>query len=106
MNLEQFAKPIPNTTLKTVWKQISDNPLPNVFAFRFPDCIFSGVLEKILSNKGVVDRWISEYRESGNGDIEACTFELKGRLVILIKESAMLADCLEHELQYVKDRKS
>jgi hypothetical protein len=106
LNLAGRAKPVSDRLLLKVWKRVSDKPLPDVYAFTFEDADFYLVLGSLRKNKGVVDTRKKEYGvDFDDNFVDACTFEFKGHLIIFVKESAPLAECLEHELQHVKNWK-
>ena len=98
----KLVKVIPKKALKTVWKKVSDKPLPDVSAFRLKDEKFLETVNLIRKNKGVTDTRVKEYgRDFDDRFIEACTFEFEGHLIIFVKESASLVESLEHELEHV-----
>jgi hypothetical protein len=95
------AKSVSDKTLLNVWEQISDKPLPDIYAYVLEDKAFLSTVESLQKHKGVVDTRVKEYgADFDNRLIEACTFEFKGHLIILVKKSANLADSLEHELRH------
>jgi hypothetical protein len=98
----QSAKSVPKKLLRSVWKRISEKPLPDVYAFTLEEKEFLSNLELLQRNKGIIDTRVSEYGvKVPNLFIEACTFEFKGRLVIFVKQGVPLVDALEHELRHV-----
>ena len=103
MNPEiKSVKTVSNKTLKSVWKKISDSPLPDVLAYTMTDKAFRSNLKLLQKSDGVIDTRVKEYGvDFNNKFIEACTFEFEGHLVIFVKESVPLVDALEHELRHV-----
>jgi hypothetical protein len=98
----QSAKSVSKKLLRSVWERISDKPFPDVYAFTLEDNEFLSTLALLQKQNGVIDSRVEEYgTDFPNDFIEACTFELKGYLVILVKESVPLVDALEHELRHV-----
>ena len=96
------AKSVPKELLRSVWKRISDKPLPDVYAFTLEEKEFLSNLELLQKSKWIIDTRVSEYGlKVPNEFIEACTFEFKGRLVIFVKQTVPLVDALEHELRHV-----
>jgi hypothetical protein len=100
------AKAVSTRLVRSVWKKISDKPLPDVYAYTLEDEFFFSILKQVQSNKGVIDTRIKEYGvKVDNLFIEAFTFEFKGHLIIFVKKSANLASSLEHELRHVDNWK-
>ena len=96
------AKSIPLKILRTVWKTISDKPLPEVYVFTLDYNDFYFLLERLHKTPGVKDSRIVEYGiDFDDKFIEACSFKVEDYFVILIKRSAPLRDCLQHELAHV-----
>jgi len=96
------AKNVSSRLLRSVWKGISDKPFPDVYAFTLEDRDFLSTLDLLQKQKRVIDTRVKEYGvDFDNKFIEACTFEFKGHLVILVKETVSLVDVLEHELRHV-----
>ncbi len=96
------AKAVSTKRLRSVWKRISDKPLPDVYAFTLEEKEFLSNLELLQKNKGIIDTRVSEYGlKVPNQFIEACTFEFKGHLIIFVKQTVPLVDALEHELRHV-----
>lgn len=74
----QSAKIISNKLLGSVWKRISDKPLPDVYAYTLADNVFRSTLESLQKHDGVTDTRVKEYGVNfDNTFIEACTFEYK-----------------------------
>jgi hypothetical protein len=89
--------------LNTVWKKISDKPLPEVYAFTFNDRDFLRMSNLLQTTPGMTNLRIEEYRAGfDNNTVKAYTFKFKEKIIILIKQDAHLTDCLEHELRHVK----
>ena len=103
MNPEiRSVKSVSNKLLRSVWKRISDKPFPDVYAFTLEDREFLSTLDLLQKQKRVIDTRVKEYgTDFSNEFIEACTFEFKGHLIVLVKESVPLVDALEHELRHV-----
>jgi hypothetical protein len=103
MNIDfKSAKAIPDRTVLRVWRKLSDNPLPDVYAYTLEDEFFFSFLKLVQSKKGVIDTRVKEYGvKVDNLFIEAFTFEFKGHKVIFVKKSADIASSLEHELRHV-----
>ena len=96
------AKSVPNKLLRTIWKRISNSPLPDVYAYTLGEKEFLSNLELLQQNKRIIDTRVSEYGLSvPNGLIEALTFEFKGHLIIFVKQKVPLVGALEHELKHV-----
>ena len=96
------AKAVSTKRLRSVWKRISNKPLPDVYAFTLEEKEFLSNLELLQKNKGIIDTRVSEYGlKVPNQFIEACTFEFKGHLIIFVKKTVPLVDALEHELRHV-----
>jgi hypothetical protein len=96
------AKAVSTKRLRSVWKRISDKPFPDVYAFTFDENDFFHMLNLLQKNPGVTDTRLKEYGISfGNKHIEACTFQFKEQMIILVKQTAPLIDCLEHELRHI-----
>lgn len=101
------AKIISSKMLRSVWKRISDKPLPDIYAYTLKDQVFLSTIKKLQRLDDVVDTRVKEYGlDFDNRFIEACTFEFKGHLIVFVKESVPLVDALEHELKHVKNWKS
>lgn len=103
MNPEiKSVKNVSNKILRSVWKRISDKPLPDVLAYTLNDKTFISNLKLLQKNGGVIDTKVKEYGVDFNNEfIEACTFEFEGHLIVFVRESVPLADALEHELRHV-----
>jgi hypothetical protein len=98
----QSAKSIPTKLLSSVWKRISDKPFPDVYAFTLKDNEFLSMLDLFQKQTGVIDTRVNEYGvDFPDKFIEACSFEFKGHMVILVKQTVPLVDALEHELRHV-----
>jgi hypothetical protein len=106
LNLADMAKPVSEKLLLTFWRRVSDKSLPDVYAFTFEDANF--YFGRGLSAKKQ-RRYRHPTKEYGvdfdDGFVDACTFEFKGHLIVFVKESAPLEECLEHEFRHVKDWK-
>jgi uncharacterized protein YjaZ len=103
MNSEiKSVKTVSNNILRSVWKRISDKPLPDVLAYTLKDDAFISNLKLLQKNGSVIDTRVEEYGVDFNNEvIEACTFEFEGHLVVFVRESVPLVDALEHELRHV-----
>jgi hypothetical protein len=103
MNPEtKSVKTISNKTLNSVWKKISNKPLPDVLAYTLTDKAFVSNLKLLQKNGSVIDTRVKEYGVNFNNKfIEACTFEFEGHLIVFVRESVPLVDALEHELRHV-----
>ena len=103
MNPEiKSVKTISNKILRSVWKGISDKPLPDVLAYTLTDKAFISNLKLLQKNRGVIDTRVKEYGMDFNNEfIEAFTFEFEGHLIVFVRESVPLVDALEHELRHV-----
>jgi hypothetical protein len=100
------VKVVSKRKLISVWKKVTDGPLPDVTAYILKDEEFLKAVNLINKNKGVRDTRIKEYGvDFDNKIIEACTFEFEGHLIIFIKESGSLQEALEHELRHVSNWK-
>jgi hypothetical protein len=96
------ARAVSTRTLKSVWKKLSDKPLPEAYAFTLNSRDFLFILEQIQKTPGVKDTRIKEYGvDFDNSFIEACSFEFEDHWLILVKQSASLRDSLEHELKHI-----
>jgi len=96
------AKSVPKRLLRSVWKSISDKPLPDVYAFTLEEKEFLSNLELVQKNKRIIDTRVLEYGvRVPNQFIEALTFEFKGHLIIFVKQTVPLVKALEHELRHV-----
>jgi len=96
------AKGVPKRLLRSVWKKISDKPLPDVYAFTLEEKEFLSNLNLVQKNKRIIDTRVSEYGlRVPNRFIEALTFEFEGHLIIFVKQTTPLVDALEHELRHV-----
>ncbi len=96
------AKNVSRKHLLSIWKKISDKPLPDVYAFTLDDNDFFFLLERVQKNPGVKDTRAKEYGvDFDNRLIEAFSFKAKGHFLILIKQSASLSASLEHELRHI-----
>jgi len=99
------AKPVSIRTVRSVWKKISEKPLPDVYAFTVNDNDFFFLLERVQKNPSVKDTRIKEYGlDFDNKFIEAFSFKAKGHFLILIKQSAPFASSLEHELRHLSSK--
>ena len=95
-------KSIPEKTLATIWKTISDKPLPEAHAFTLNNKDFDYMLNIVQKNPGVKDSRVREYGiDFDNSLIEAFSFKAENYFVILVKQSAPLQECLEHELRHI-----
>ena len=100
------VKTISNKILGSVWKRISDKPLPDVLAYTLTDKAFISNIKLLQKNGAVIDTRFKEYgRDFNNEFIEACTFEFEGHLIVFVRESVPLIDALEHELMHVANWK-
>ena len=100
------VKVVSKRKLISVWKKVTDEPLPDVTAYILKDEEFLKAINLIKKNKGVRDTRVKEYGiDFGDKIIEACTFEFEGHLIVFIKESAALQESLEHELKHVSNWK-
>jgi hypothetical protein len=96
------AKSVSNKRLTSIWKNISDKPLPEMHAFTLDDKDFFFLLDMIQKTPSVQDTRIKEYGiDFDNKYVEACSFKIKDHFVILVKQSAPLAASLEHELKHI-----
>lgn len=96
------AKVVSNKVLKSVWKLISDMPLPDIYAYTLTDRAFISTMTSLQETTGVIDNRVEEYGVNfDNKLIEALSFEFKGHMIILVKESVPLVSALEHELRHV-----
>ena len=96
------ARSVPKKLLRSVWKRISDKPLPDVYAFTLEEKEFLSNLELVQKNKRMIDTRVAEYGlKVPNQFIEALTFEFEGHLIIFVKQTTPLVDALEHELRHV-----
>jgi uncharacterized protein YjaZ len=107
MNPEiKSVKPVSNQILRSVWKRISDKPLPDVLVYTLTDKTFITNLELLQKNGSVIDTRVKEYGVDFNNKlIEACTFEFEGHLIVFVRESVPLVNALEHELKHVAEWK-
>jgi hypothetical protein len=96
------AKSVSEKLLRSVWKRISDKPLPDVFVYTLEESEFLSALELLQKQNQVIDTRVKEYGvKVDNKFIEACTFKFKGHFVIFVKQAAPLVDALEHELKHI-----
>ena len=85
------AKAVSTKRLRSVWKRISDKPFPEVYAFTFDENDFRYMLNLLQKNPRVTHTRVKEYGVGfGNKYIEACTFQFKGQMIILVKQTAPL----------------
>jgi hypothetical protein len=103
MNPEiKSVRTVSNKVLRSVWKSISDKPLPDVSAYTLTDKVFISNLKLLQKNRDVIDTRVKEYGMDFNNEfIEACTFEFEGHLIVFVRESVPLVAALEHELKHV-----
>ena len=96
------AKSISKKLLRSIWKKISNKPLPDVYAYTLEENEFLSTLELLQKQNQVIDTRVKEYGvKVDNKFIEACTFKFKGHFVIFVKQAAPLVDALEHELKNI-----
>jgi hypothetical protein len=93
---------VSTSRLRSVWKKISDKPLPDVYAFVLEDKEFLSTLDLLRKQENILDTRVREYGlDFPNEYIEACTFKFKESWIILVKKSVSLHDALEHELSHI-----
>jgi hypothetical protein len=96
------AKSVSNKRLTSIWKNISDKPLPEMHAFTLDDKDFFFLLDMIQKTPSVQDTRIKEYGiDFDNKYVEAYSFKVKNYFVILVKQTAPLVASLEHELKHI-----
>ena len=104
MQLPQLpsTNPVSDRVLSSVWKKISNEPFPDVYAFTFDDRDFVRMSNLLQTTPGIMDARVEKVGVGfDNKYVEACTFEFKGQMIILVKQSADLTDCLERELRLI-----
>jgi hypothetical protein len=96
-------KCISEKVLAKLWRNISDKPLPEVYAYTLNNKDFDYLLNLLQKNPGVKDSRVREYGvDFDNRFIEACSFRMnEGYFVVLVKQSAPLQISLEHELNHI-----
>ena len=94
--------PVSDRILISVWKKISDKPIPEVYAFTFDDRDFLRMVNLLQTTPSMISIEGKYGLGFDNKNVEARTFQFKGTFIILIKQYAPLNDCLEHELRQIK----
>jgi hypothetical protein len=94
--------PVSDRILISVWKKISDKPIPEVYAFTFDDRDFLRMVNLLQTTPGMISTRGEYGLGFDNKNVEARTFQFKDTFIILIKQDAPLSDCLEHELRQIK----
>ena len=96
------TKPVSDIVLSSVWKKISNEPFPDVYAFTFDDGDFVRMSNLLKTTPGIMDTRVETVGAGfDNKYVEACSFQFKGQMIILVKQSANLTDCLERELRLI-----
>ena len=96
------AKCISTKYLRNAWKKLSNKPLPDLIAITVNDYDFTYFLDIMQRNPGVKDTQLNEYGvKFDNKYIEACSFKVNNQFFMVVKQSAPLAECVEHELHHI-----
>ena len=95
-------KSVPEKMLTSIWKTISNKPLPEVYAYTLDSKDFDNLLDIVQKNPGVVDSRVREYGvDFDDSFIEAFSFKVEDCFVVFVKQSAPLRSCLVHELKHI-----
>ncbi len=109
MQLPQLpsTNPVSDRILESVWKKISDKPMPEIYAFTFDDRDFLRMANLLQTTPNMINTRV-EKNGAGfdNKNVEAHTFQFKEKIIILIKQDSTLTDCLEHELRQINSADS
>jgi hypothetical protein len=96
------AKAVSPKTVRSIWKKISEKPLPDVYAFTVDEKDFFFLLEIVQKNPSMKDTRIKEYGvDFDNQFIEAFSFKVEGHFLIIIKKTVSLNASLKHELRHI-----
>ena len=104
MQLPQFPStdPVSDRILISVWKKISDKPIPEIYAFTFDDRDFLRMVNLLQTTPGMISTIEEDRLGFDIKNVEARTFQFKKTFIILVKQDAPLRDCLERELRQIK----